>query len=248
MKCPNCDRKGIFFETMKCVSCQKKCCKYCASFVLKIASEDKMTCSAECKRKYEQKVLEHPLGDIGTELNDAFRKLENELWHEACCSALDRNDPQQQNWTILTRHGRDYATRIMEIYETSPHCYGKSDLRERFRNRVLLVMASNMENVGRPLDAANVYEKELKMLDKAKALRQKDKQVAVKHVDITVNLNDLLRQFKDGGIVAIYRCPHCGGKLKVDKNVDIAKLKVCEHCGSEIESMDLADFLKTALS
>jgi DNA-directed RNA polymerase subunit RPC12/RpoP len=105
-----------------------------------------------------------------------------------------------------------------------------------------------MEKVGRPLDAASVYEKELKMYDKARALREKDKQVAVKHMDITVNLNDLLRQFKDGGIVAVYRCPHCGGKLKVDKNVDIAKLKVCEHCGSEIESMDLADFLKTALS
>lgn len=136
----------------------------------------------------------------------------------------------------------------MEIDTTSSDRKDKSDLRYRFRNRVLLLLASNMERVGRPLDAANVYEKELKMYDKARTLREKDKQVAVKRMDITVNLNDLLRQFKDGGIVAVYRCPHCGGKLKVDRNVDIVKLKVCEHCGSEIESMDLADFLKTALS
>ena len=43
-------------------------------------------------------------------------------------------------------------------------------------------------------------------------------------------------------------CPFCGGKLKVNKNSTLDSLKICEHCGSEIESMDLADFLKTALT
>jgi lysine biosynthesis protein LysW len=66
--------------------------------------------------------------------------------------------------------------------------------------------------------------------------------------DVSVDLNVLLQQLKEGGLILVYRCPHCGGKLKIDKNVDIAELKQCEHCGSEIESVDLADFLKTALS
>jgi DNA-directed RNA polymerase subunit RPC12/RpoP len=48
--------------------------------------------------------------------------------------------------------------------------------------------------------------------------------------------------------VAVYRCPHCGGKLKIDKDARMDKLRVCEYCGSEIETMDLADFLRTALS
>lgn len=76
------------------------------------------------------------------------------------------------------------------------------------------------------------------MYDKARELRERDKQVVVKSTNVSLNPNQLLQQVKDGGIVAVYRCPHCGGKLKVDKNVGIAKLKVCEHCGSEIESID----------
>jgi hypothetical protein len=233
---------------MKCVSCEKKCCKNCASFVMKIGSEDKWVCSPDCRQKYEQKVLEHPIGDIGAELSTAFRSTENELWYEACILALSENSSEWKYWQMLVKHGSGYASCMMGISDTSSDGKHMSDLRDRFRTHVFELLASNMIHVGRLQDAANVYEKELKMPDKARALREKDKQGAVKHVDITVNLNELVRQFKDGGIVAVYRCPHCGGKLKVDKNVDIAKLKVCEHCGSEIESMDLADFLKTALS
>jgi transcription initiation factor IIE alpha subunit len=120
-------------------------------------------------------------------------------------------------------------------------------LMDRFGERAKLACAQNLERVGRPLDAAIGYE-QLKMYDKAKELREKEKQVIVKGTNVSLDLNRFLQQIKDGGIVAVFRCPHCGGKLKVDKNVDVAKLKVCEHCGSEIESMDLADFLKTALS
>lgn len=63
-----------------------------------------------------------------------------------------------------------------------------------------------------------------------------------------MDLNTLLKQVRDGGIVVIYRCPSCGGKLKVGKDTSVESLKVCEHCGSEIETIELADFLKTALS
>jgi DNA-directed RNA polymerase subunit RPC12/RpoP len=63
-----------------------------------------------------------------------------------------------------------------------------------------------------------------------------------------VDLNSLLKQIAEQGIVAVYRCPHCGGKLKIGKETSETNLRICEHCGSEIETMDLADFLKTALS
>ena len=86
------------------------------------------------------------------------------------------------------------------------------------------------------------------MYEKARELREREKQIIVRRTDISVDLNALLQQVKDGGIVAIYRCPHCGGKLKVSKDTSVESLKVCEHCGSEIEAMELADFLKTALS
>ena|ERR1035437_8202831 len=79
-------------------------------------------------------------------------------------------------------------------------------------------------------------EKKLKMYDKARLLRVKDKQVIVKQTDISVNLNELLKQVKQGGIVAIYRCPHYNGTLKVNDKKSLESLKNCEHCGSEIDS------------
>jgi len=40
----------------------------------------------------------------------------------------------------------------------------------------------------------------------------------------------------------------CSTPLKISKDTRIESLKVCEHCGSEIEAVDVADFLRTALS
>jgi DNA-directed RNA polymerase subunit RPC12/RpoP len=74
------------------------------------------------------------------------------------------------------------------------------------------------------------------------------KQVVVKQTVVSVDLNSLLQQIRDGGIVALYRCPRCGGNLKIDKETTIESLKVCPYCGSNIKAMDLAEFLRTALS
>ena len=86
------------------------------------------------------------------------------------------------------------------------------------------------------------------MYDAARRLRSKDKQITVKRTDVSVDLNALLGQIQDGGIVVIYRCPQCSGKLKIDKSSNIQTIGKCEYCNTEIESMELADFLNTALS
>lgn len=86
------------------------------------------------------------------------------------------------------------------------------------------------------------------MYDKSRELRETDKHIIVKNTNVSINLNTLLQQVKDGGIVAVFRCPFCGGKLKINKNTTLDSLKTCEHCSSEITSMDLADFLKTVLT
>jgi len=247
-KCPNCGKQALLLRTKKCLSCGKECCERCASYLLTINTRDKWACSAQCRNKFEEQVLNYPLENIGTDTGTEFKSVEIELWYKACMSAFDANDPSKKAWTDLQKLGIKSAMDIMDIQTTSSNHKHESDLYDRFLARVLLALAGNMERAGRPLDAAKIYEKELKMYDKARELRERDKQVVVKSTNVSLNLNQLLQQVKDGGIVAVYRCPHCGGKLKVDKNVDIAKLKVCEHCGSEIESMDLADFLKTALS
>ena len=116
-----------------------------------------------------------------------------------------------------------------------------------FKAKARTALAQNLEKCGRTADAAKVFE-ELRMYDKARELREKDRHIVVKKTDISINLNSLLQQVKEGGIVAVFRCPHCGGKLRIESKTTLNSLKTCERCVSEIESMDLADFLKTALS
>jgi len=116
-----------------------------------------------------------------------------------------------------------------------------------FKRYCDLKQAENLERAGRRQEAARIYER-FGMYDEARKLRDREREVIVRKTDISVNLNALLQQVKDGGIVVVYRCPNCGGKLKVSKGTSVESLKVCEHCGSEIEALDLADFLKTALS
>jgi len=233
---------------MRCLYCGKRCCEKCAVYVLSVDFEYKWACSKQCAEKFEQKVLNYPLKNVGTELDDEFDSHVNELWYEACINALHKDDPTRANWFRLLKYGKNYAMRIMHIDSKSSNGKHKTDLHDKFWNRALLALARNMEAVGRPLDAAIIYEKHLKMYEKARELREKQRQVTVKKVDIVVNLNELLQQVKNGGIVVIYRCPHCGGKLKIGKDTSVEALKVCEYCGSEIEVMEIADFLKTALS
>lgn len=59
------------------------------------------------------------------------------------------------------------------------------------------------------------------------------------------DLNALLKQIRDGGIVVVYRCPHCQAPLKIGKDTKTESLRACEHCGSGIETVELADFLRT---
>ncbi|MGD0645317.1 MAG: hypothetical protein ABSA75_10470 [Candidatus Bathyarchaeia archaeon] len=97
------------------------------------------------------------------------------------------------------------------------------------------------------MDSAKTF-KSLRLYDKARELREKDRHIIIKKTDVSVNLNALLQQIKDSGLVAIYGCPHCGAKLKIGKATSLDSLRKREQCGYEIETMDLADFLKTILS
>jgi DNA-directed RNA polymerase subunit RPC12/RpoP len=107
--------------------------------------------------------------------------------------------------------------------------------------------ANDLERAGRFEEAARFYET-WDLFDKAGAARAKGRGVTITTRNISVDINSLLRQIKDGGIVAVYRCPHCGGKIKISKDSNLSTLAKCEHCGTQIEAMDLADFLKTVLS
>jgi DNA-directed RNA polymerase subunit RPC12/RpoP len=123
------------------------------------------------------------------------------------------------------------------------------------REQALLNDAEHCERVGRYKDAAEYYEElaneyeQRELYDKAWEMRNMARQLLHgKKQVVIVDLNKLLEQVKDGGIVVVYRCPHCGGKLEIGKGASVESLEVCKYCGSEIKAMDLADFLRTALS
>lgn len=121
------------------------------------------------------------------------------------------------------------------------------ELKETFSKECRLALAKNLEQAGRYQNAAVVYE-QLDDYDSARKMREKDKRVEVKQTNVSVDLNALLKQFQNGGIVAVYRCPHCNGKLKISKDTTMKSLRTCEYCNTEIEAVDLAGFLKTAMS
>jgi DNA-directed RNA polymerase subunit RPC12/RpoP len=118
---------------------------------------------------------------------------------------------------------------------------------QKLQEYVESVTIQNLLKAGNFEEAARLYEKR-GMYEEAGRVRARNREIIIKKTEVKVDLNNLLKQVAEEGIVAVYRCPHCGGRLKIGKDTTAMYLRVCEHCGSEIETMDLADFLKTVLS
>lgn len=249
--CPNCGFKKFLGPTIEtCIVCKKQGCSNCISiFLLAVRSSPQVgrydkavhACSTKCAQEFSQMVYEAaPLAET-IEARDYNEKqwysnfYGMDAFDEACFRVLMKLNPQ------LVQENQCAGSRAYTIVSF------QSPMFKRFHDEAVLVLAKKIVAAGRPLDAAHVYET-YGMYDEARDLREKDRQIIVKRKKVSVDLNALLQQVKDGGIVAVYRCPHCGGKLKVGKDSHLENLKICEHCGSEIKTMDLADFLRTVLS
>jgi len=247
--CPNCGLKKLIGPPIEtCIICKKQGCSNCINiFLLNVRTSPRVgrydkalyACTAKCADEFNQMVSDAANFDEAIEARDYTEKQWKgnfygmDIFDEACFQVLMKLNPHLMQENVCSGK-RAYTVVSLQ-----------SPMFKKFHDQAVVVLAKKVEEVGRPLEAAEIYET-YGMYDEARALREKDKQVVVKNV--SVDLNALLQQVKDGGIVAVYRCPHCGGKLRVGKDSQIEKLKVCEHCGSEIKTMDLADFLRTALS
>jgi len=260
-RCPSCGASSIFgVQTKTCVWCGKIVCDKCVpmwhgTLLVKTSVEDSSGrpadykivgfCSDNCFQSFWQKVLSHPADYlIGTNV-EGFNRNWVRYWNDSILYVLSAN---------ADRGVAEMARRAVQIHSERFVAFPWRDssnnsvwMAQKSADNARLALAQNLEKCGRTNDSAKVFE-ELRLYDKARELREKERHIIIKKTDISVNVNALLQQIKDNGLVAVYRCPHCGGKLKIDKNASMDKLRVCEHCGSEIESMDLADFLRTALS
>lgn len=266
-KCPSCGSSGLFLKTVGCSWCNRITCQKCTKHNLvevKLESEainqppykarDAYTtlvaCSQECVDAFAKKVMDYPMiADVGTDTVN-FGRNAFKLWEKAVLKAFTEAPSRNQAIVRMvekamrldTEKARSLLTRRLENGIAVP-----GGFMDRFRDHALLVMAQNLEQAGRPLDAATGYER-LKMYDKARQLREKDKQVIVKQTAVALDLNTLLDQVRKEGLVAVYKCPNCGGNLRINKESKASSLRTCAHCGKEIQAMDLSDFLKTILS
>lgn len=199
-------------------------------------------CSNNCVNQFWEKVLSFLAGDfVETDVIN-FNRNWIRYWNESILAALTEAKGEAEKVKQAVRiHTERFVAFPWRDSSNVPISQAKKS-----QYNAKLSLTKNLIACGRVLDAASVFE-ELKLYDKARELREKDKRIVVKRTDISVNLNALLQQFRDSGLVAVYRCPHCGGKLKVGKETSIESLHTCEYCGSEVETMDLVDFLEKAL-
>jgi uncharacterized protein (DUF983 family) len=264
VRCPSCGASSLFgLVTKQCPSCGRTVCNKCTPVLtgfLEIKKNwesegsapyySENFCSPNCHYQFWQRVLAYPMAyEIGTDVEkEKVNKNVVMLWNKAIRNAFTfGSNPNLANFLPIV----DYALKIHTSQCPAFKWWDSSNnllpTFQEFVTKAKTTLANNLEQCGRTQDAAKIFE-EMRMYDKARELREKDRHIVVKKTDVSINLNSLLQQVKEGGLVAVFRCPHCGGKLKIESKTTLNSLKKCEHCGSEIESMDLADFLKTALS
>ena len=103
--------------------------------------------------------------------------------------------------------------------------------------------AAYFERVGKYEFAAEIYE-ENGLLEKAKRMRD----MLRGSETVRVDLNQLIRQLSEKGFTLTYHCSNCGAPVKVDAKTNADSLKFCSHCGSQIQTIDISNFVKKYLS
>jgi DNA-directed RNA polymerase subunit RPC12/RpoP len=249
-KCPNCGHSAIFLTRIPCRICGKYACDKCAISLFDLRNANVYldtcyVCTEQCKETFVLRFMEQlTTRDIPIDESVAVDKIPS-LVRQSLMS------PKNKDW--LDKEWLAYIDRKMrdDFYVDFGSLKGDSSsaesLLERLSNCIRLIVVKHLVTARRFEDAAKLYEK-LGMYEEAGKVRAKGGEISVKRTEVSVDLNTLLREVKEGGIVVVYRCPNCGGKVKVSKETSVDSLKYCEHCGSKIETMDLAEFLRTALS
>lgn len=249
-RCPNCGRKKILLDKVTCNVCGKRGCIECFTFLFEVwersgALKDTWYCCSEnCFEKIASEienqidpkeiVADGSMPPVRLFVERVVLKQYTPQVSSSLIGKIRNRLQKKEYWISFAKH---YA----------PTDKPTSILWNRLVRFTRLIQAKHFVTLREFENAAKIY-KSLGMYEEAGKIRAKRDELTVKKTDISFNLNALLQQVKDGGIVAIYRCPHCNGKLKIGDKSTLNSLRTCEHCGSEIETLDLADFLKTALS
>jgi transcription elongation factor Elf1 len=262
-KCVNCGNRKLIQDRFQCIVCGREGCSKCLGFLFEIVEngyplEKIYACSDKC--------LDDVAKDVESQMS--LKDMPADSWNqippihfltERAILNLNNSKRLQPNVTDRIRKGKElhvYFSPQSFVPKDFLDAIGKREDKVTIQSNPLwnklfrhasTLKAQLFETLREYENAAKVY-KSLGMYEEAGRVRDKRNEIRVKKTDISVNLTNLLEQVRNGGIVAVFRCPHCGGKLKIGKDTKPDSLRTCEHCGSEIETMDLTDFLKTVLS
>jgi DNA-directed RNA polymerase subunit RPC12/RpoP len=276
-KCPNCDNKGLFLKTVKCKVCGREGCEKCLRHILSIAGTESTgdgrlqkdwdnwyLCSEDCLVKLaswlgdEMSLDDVDLGqvlntDIEKFMVRAIQNPRNKEWvGDELRKKIDKmnrkvHDGVLSFWWASARERETDRYDHFEARKANPLYRSLMEDAKRLARNFELGYAKKLEQARRFEEAARIYER-FGMYEEAGRIRARGEEIVVRRTDVSVDLNRLLQQVRDGGIVVVYRCSHCGGNLKIGKDTRIESLKVCPYCESRIEAIELADFLRTALS
>jgi len=136
-----------------------------------------------------------------------------------------------QGWALQgVTLGPDYAARTQRMIDTH-------------ERNLQLAHAKNLMDAERSEDAAGIYEG-LRMWKEAGDARRTGRRAVTTQVQ--VNLNELIRQMRDGGLTTTYTCPACRSPILISGET-ASNLRTCSYCGSTIQTTDLVEFLRRAV-
>ncbi|MCG7844335.1 MAG: hypothetical protein MIO90_02760 [Methanomassiliicoccales archaeon] len=95
---------------------------------------------------------------------------------------------------------------------------------------------------GRFEDAARSYEF-LTMYEEAGRIRKMALHERNTSRNVSVNMNQLIDQVRQGGLAFAYKCPSCGGSINIDKDFNPG-MKVCGFCGTPLDTSVIASLIK----
>ena len=211
--------KGFGLIVRECEECKKQVCAEC--FKIKNGVLYCQDCWPRAVAKFKKQIMEMK-GDI-------------------CPACGAKGSLEVVNLTIFRNRDKDLSWG--EIKYIGPIMYkylvkcNRCSFPYDSEHMEILVAAQKAERAGRYDDAARLYEG-LDLLDKARSMRELNRTGTVK----SVNLNTLIEQLRSGGLVVPYKCPNCGGTIKIDKDYNQG-MKLCAYCGSPIDTTLIASIL-----
>jgi len=228
-KCSICGKKGLLLGTNKCFSCGKEVCGKCSGtpfFGIEVSSDPNFSihayltsevhfysCSEACKNSFKNFIMSRDFRKIaGTTLDDrGVRRCFNTL----CDAFISEKQPGLREEIRESSSFPSIYRIYLRVGKGSP---AFDSIYASFEREWHSGLAGNLEQSGRYLDAANVFENKLEDCDSARKMREKDKRGEIRQPDVSVDLDVLSSQSQNGEKITIYRCPHCGGKLKISKD------------------------------